>query len=114
VARRALAAAFLALAATSALAQEALGTLFMSAAERARLDAMRRGEAPNVTADSPAAAGEHALTGYVQRSDGRTTVWIDGRAVRVPARAAPRLEPQAVQDYDSDAPRVRIERRAPR
>ena len=105
MARRALAAAFLALTATCAMAEDTLGTLFLTAAQRARLDALRRGEAaaPGSAAATPR---DHALTGYVQRSDGRTTVWIDGRPVSVPPNKAPRLEPHDVQDTVADGPRV--------
>src|SRR5262249_13844105 len=77
VASRALVAAILLLAASAARAEDALGTLFLSAQERAQLDALRRGDAPAPGAAAQPAPREHALTGYVQRSDGRTTVWID-------------------------------------
>ena len=113
--RRALALACLACAAAGAGAQETLGTLFFTPAERARLDALRRGE-PAVAAEGVPvrAGGDHALTGYVQRSDGRTTVWIDGRAVSVPPRKAPRLEPRDVQDTMADGQAARIEAHGPR
>ena len=117
MARRAAAALLLALATTGAIADEALGTLFLTPQEREKLDALRRGDKPAAVASGEAAtrgAVDHALTGYVQRSDGRTTVWIDGRAVRVPARKAPALEPRIVQDSAGQAPGVRIERDTPR
>ena len=103
---RRVAAALLLVAATGALAQESLGTLFLSPEERTRLDALRRGDAP--AAPGAPAARDHALTGFVQRSDGRTTVWIDGRAVMVPARRAPRLDPRIVQDEPAGGS-VRVE-----
>jgi hypothetical protein len=96
-------------AASCATAEDALGTLFLTPAERARLDDLRRGEVPGPGAGM-AGRGGHALTGYVQRSDGRAVVWIDGRAVSVPARKAPRLDPRFVQDFTGDDPAVRIER----
>lgn len=104
--RRALAALLL-VAATAAVAEESLGTLFLSPEERARLDALRRGDAP--AAPGAAAARDHALTGFVQRSDGRTTVWIDGRPVMVPARRAPPLDPRIVQDEPGPGG-IRVER----
>jgi hypothetical protein len=111
--RRTFAAALLFLAAGAAgAAEEPLGTLFLSADERARLDALRRGDARPGAAGA-AASREPALTGYVQRSDGRTTVWIDGKPVSVPARQAPRLEPGLVQDYAAEGGGVRV-RSAPR
>jgi hypothetical protein len=113
MARRALAVACLALAATGVLADDSLGTLFLTPTERARLDALRRGE-PAADTATRGAPRDHAraLTGYVQRSDGRTTLWIDGRPVSVPASKAPKLEPRDVQDTLADAPR--IERTDPR
>jgi len=66
VARRVLAAVLLAVA-TGAAAEESLGTLFLSAEERARLDALRRGDAPAAT--GAAAPRDHALTGFVQRAE---------------------------------------------
>lgn len=100
-------AALLLVTATAAVAEESLGTLFLSPEERARLDALRRGDAP--AAPGAPAPRDHALTGFVQRSDGRTTVWIDGRAVMMPARRAPPLDPKIVQDGAGDGG-VRVER----
>jgi hypothetical protein len=77
------------------------GTLFHSAEERARLDKLRRGELP----DPPATRrGPPSVTGFVQRSDGRNTVWIDGRPVPVAGpRAAPLFDPRAVRDMPPPA-----------
>ena len=61
-----------------------LRTLFHSAAEREKLDRARRGERVE---DSPATAARRAppaVTGFVKRSDGRDTVWLDGRPVTGP------------------------------
>ena len=79
-----------------------LGTLFHSPQERARLDRLRRGEPVQSAAatqyDTPAPAHKPAVTGYVQRSDGRNTIWIDGRPVVVAAPNASRiLDPRVVQ-----------------
>ena len=112
-ARRWAAAILLALAAPSACALE-LGTLFNSPEERARLDRLRRGEPEG----RPESEGESArapnptLTGYVKRSDGRHTVWIDGTPVPV-SRAAAHLEPR---DVGSPAARdaVKIDSKAAR
>ncbi|HET9651617.1 MAG TPA: hypothetical protein VFP36_05475 [Usitatibacter sp.] len=96
------AAALVALASLGAAAQQ-LGTLFQTPEERARLDRLRRGEPLQSAAagtTGAAAAPEHrpAITGYVQRSDGRNTVWIDGRPVLVASPNARRvLEPRLVQ-----------------
>ena len=62
---------------------ESLGRLFHSAAERSALDALRKEKskpqkpAPPLPAESPAPR----LDGYVVRSDGSSTQWVNGRAV---------------------------------
>jgi hypothetical protein len=87
---------------------DGLGTLFYSPAEREQLDRMRRGEA--VEAAGAPLAREHAITGYVQRSDGRGTVWIDGRPVRVTDPKGARVfDPHQVRAYSKSADEVRIE-----
>src|SRR4051812_12561783 len=104
IVRRSLAAAILAAAALDVLAEE-FGTLFTTPEERARLDRLRRGDPTAAAATPDAALSRHkpALTGYVQRSDGRNTVWIDGRPVVV-AAPGPRsaLEPGMVQPRSSE------------
>jgi len=87
-----------------------LGTLFHTAEERARLDALRRGEpaTPPATATSPIAPRPSVpeVTGFVKRSDGRNTVWIDGRAITAPsnAKTAPLFDPRVVRDLEQNAP----------
>jgi hypothetical protein len=102
-------AAFLLLACAAGMAQAVeLGTLFNSAEERARLDRLRRGEPVTVTSRS---RGEPEVTGFVKRSDGRNTVWIDGVPVQVATpRAGPLLDPRSVRGYAEDEA-VRIERK---
>jgi hypothetical protein len=93
-----------------------LGTLFTTPEERDRLDRLRRGE-PAVAAapGSPDSARTPQVTGFVKRSDGRNTVWIDGVPVAVGRREAAR-----VLEQGGEAPRkpaagdVRIERNATR
>jgi hypothetical protein len=87
-----------------------LGRLFYSPAEREQLDRLRRGEPAQATAS--AAKGGHAVTGFVQRSDGRGVVWIDGRPVEVSGRDAKRVfDPRAVSAYSESADAVKIEPR---
>jgi len=83
------------LAATAGAAE--LGTLFTTPDERARLDRQRRGD-PVQSEASPATGrrGAPVVTGYVKRSDGRNTVWIDGSPVAVGKGDAALLEPRAV------------------
>lgn len=91
------------------------GTLFTTPQERARLDRLRRGEAAPDSASS-VTPGRAGITGYVKRSDGRNTVWIDGIAVTLAnPRAAPLLEPKSVRGYgDHDDGSLKIERRPPK
>lgn len=101
--------AFAALAAGSLPAgAEELGTLFTTAEERVRLERLRRGEAaaPGM-AEAPRPSD---LSGYVKRSDGRGTLWIDGAPVPVDsARAAPLMDPAALRPREPD-PALRIEK----
>jgi hypothetical protein len=106
-AERLLLALGLALAAQAAWAIE-LGTLFNTPEERARLDRLRRGEPAIATR----ARGASEVTGFVKRSDGRSTVWIDGVPMQVATpRAGPLLDPRAVSPQGSGT--VRIERKSP-
>lgn len=104
-------AACLALALAAHAGAAELGTLFNTPQERARLDRLRRGEAPDQAALSSAAT--HEITGFVRRSDGRNTVWVDGVAVTVANPAAsPIFDPKSVRGYgDRDNSAVKIERR---
>lgn len=110
-ASRAGAAALLALFACAAGAAE-LGRLFFSAEERARLDKLRRGD-PAVEATAGETPGAPpALTGFVQRSDGRNTVWINGRPVGVVTpRTSPALDPKTVRAYSENGDSVKVERK---
>jgi hypothetical protein len=113
-ARRALAAAVLALAAPGALAME-LGTLFHTPEERARLERLRRGE-PEVAPGAAARTGRREITGFVKRSDGRSTVWIDGAPVEgATPEAVRRLDAKAVRAYSERSDEtLKVERKAPR
>jgi len=99
----------LAMALLATLARGAdLGTLFFTPAEREQLDHLRRGEPAE---EATPAAASHQVTGYVQRSDGRGTVWIDGRPVRVAGPQARRIfDPRSVRDYSRSADEVKVER----
>lgn len=97
-----------ALAASAAQAQT-LGTLFHTAEERARLERLRRGEAE---ASHHAGPARPEVTGFVRRSDGSGTVWINGVPVAVKGgKGEALLDPEAVRLGDADA--VRIERVQP-
>jgi len=100
----------IAFAAACAHAEE-LRTLFHSAEERERLDALRRGEPPH--AAGPAAKrAPPVLGGFVKRSDGRDTAWVDGKRV-TGASATPWLDPARVRDPQEAAARPLDIKRSP-
>lgn len=79
-----------------------LGTLFHTPQERKSLDKLRRPE-PAVTAAPPPAPAvpDPAITGYVKRSDGKSTVFLDKQPY--PARDASLqrlLEPRVIERYE--------------
>jgi hypothetical protein len=88
---------FLVAVSTAAPAQQ-LGTLFHSPKEREALERARRGESAWQAA-TPSA--DPVVTGFVKRSDGKSTVFIDKRPY--PARD-PRmqgvLDPRIVERYE--------------
>jgi hypothetical protein len=93
-----------------------LDTLFHTPRERERLDRLRRGE-PVAAAAAESAAPERRreITGYVKRSDGRGTAFIDGVPVPVDPRGAPLLEPGNVPSYTGRPSQdLRVERKPPR
>ena len=93
-----------------------LGTLFTTPDERARLDRLRRGE-PIAGEASPTGGGRTGtpvVTGYVKRSDGRNTVWIDGSPVAVGKGSAALLDPRAVDRPLPAEGTMRIEGKPPR
>jgi hypothetical protein len=112
-AERALLALWLALLCCAAGAAE-LGTLFNTPQERERLDRLRRGEPEPAAADTsaPRPVGKPVVTGFVKRSDGRHTVWIDGTAVTVATpEAAKTIEALPIESA-TRAPDVRFERKS--
>jgi len=81
---RALVFAILAAAACAPASAEELGRLFFTPEQRAALDARRRARTPDRPA--PVIAPTVRLDGYVKRSGGRSTVWVNGESVDSPAR----------------------------
>jgi hypothetical protein len=94
---------------TPALGDE-LGTLFHTPKERADLDRLRRGESLPGQA-SQGQQGTYArpdpvVTGYVKRSDGKSTVFIDEQPYPIHGgKLQEKLEPRIVQRYFEPAPR---------
>lgn len=77
---RAALAALLLLCAGQAAAQE-LGRLFFTPEQRAALDARRAARLPDTLAPVVSASPTTRVDGYVKRSRGKSTVWVDGEAV---------------------------------
>lgn len=109
-AERLLLALWLAFAADAAAVE--LGALFHTPEERARLDSVRRGEPPDRAA---VGGGAREVTGFVKRSDGRSTVWVDGVPLHVATpKAGPLLDPRSVRGYsEREENKLKIERKAP-
>lgn len=69
------------LAITPAHAQE-VGRLFFTPEQREALDARRRARVPDKPAPAPIVVSPTTrLDGYVRRSDGRATVWVNGASL---------------------------------
>jgi hypothetical protein len=87
-----LAAATLVCAILPALAQaQELGRLFFTPEQRANLDLRRKARMPDRPA-APVAAPTTRVDGYVKRSGGPSTVWINGEALGESAAEAPRID----------------------
>jgi len=69
-----------ALAGTTVAAEE-LGRLFLTPEQREALDARRRARLPDKPVAAAAASPTTRVDGYVQRSGGRSTVWVNGQSV---------------------------------
>ena len=71
---------------------EELGRLFFTPEQRASLDARRKARIPDKPAAVVVAAPVTRLDGYVKRSAGPSTVWINGESVMESAAEAPRID----------------------
>ena len=91
--RRALAVLLL-LVAAAAQADE-LGRLFFTPAERATLDARRRARVPDRPAAAVIISPVTRIDGYVKRSEGPSTVWMNGESVLEGLPDAPRIDATA-------------------
>jgi len=87
--KRAIALLVLTLAAAAAQAQE-LGRLFFTPEQRATLDARRKARIPDSTG-SVVAAPVTRVDGFVKRSAGPSTIWINGEWTTDSAPEAPRI-----------------------
>jgi len=73
----------------AAMAQE-LGRLFFTPEQRAALDARRKARVPDKPTPTVASPTTR-LDGYVKRSAGPTTVWVNGEPLPESAPEAPRV-----------------------
>ena len=85
--------------ASAAASAQQLGTLFHSPKEREALERLRRGESPGQAAfmNLP----DPVITGYVKRSDGKSTVFLDKQPY--PARDGRMqrlLEPRIIERFE--------------
>jgi hypothetical protein len=103
--RTSLAACLLALlgAAGPCAAQE-LGRLFLTPEQRAALDARRKARIPDKPAVVTIVSPTTRIDGYVKRSSGRSTLWVDGE----PATEATQLEGLRVTPAPGDPGRVTV------
>ena len=72
--------------------EQQLGRLFFSAEQRAALDARRRARVPDQPGTAAVVASPTTrLDGYVKRSGGKSTVWLNGQPIPEAAPDAPRI-----------------------
>jgi hypothetical protein len=72
------------------VAQE-LGRLFFTPEQRQALDARRRARLPDRPNAPAVASPTTRLNGYVQRENGKSTVWVNGEPLPETAPEAPRI-----------------------
>ena len=89
---------------SAARSADELGRLFFTPAERAALDARRNAHVPDRPSAPIAASPVTRIDGYVRRSQGPSTVWVNGESLPEGVSGAPRIEPRA---HDG-APRVSV------
>ena len=91
--RRLLTVMALAVVSTPCMPQE-LGRLFFTPDERATLDARRKARVPDKPAAVVVASPTTKLDGYVKRSGGPSTVWVNGEPVPESGGDGPRIGPR--------------------
>jgi len=88
--KRLLTGLILMVAAEACIGQE-LGRLFFSPEQRAALDARRKARMPDKPAAVVTVSPTTKLDGYVKRSSGPSTVWVNGEALPEGSADAPRI-----------------------
>jgi hypothetical protein len=80
-------------AAAPAMAQD-LGRLFFTPEQRAALDARRKARVPDKPMTTVVASPTTRVDGFVQRSGGPSTVWVNGEALPEGPGELPRIGPR--------------------
>ena len=88
---------------TAALGQE-LGRLFFTPEQRAALDARRKARVPDTPAVAVVASPTTRVDGFVRRSGGPSTVWVNGEPLGEHGPEAPRI----VRGAATSDPRVSV------
>jgi hypothetical protein len=78
---------------TASVSQE-LGRLFFTSEQRAALDARRKARVPDKPAGVVTASPTTKLDGYVKRSGGPSTVWVNGEPLPEGTGESPRIGPR--------------------
>jgi hypothetical protein len=81
----------------AAQAQE-LGRLFFTPEQRAALDARRKARVPDTPAVAVVASPTTRVDGYVRRSGGPATVWVNGEPLGVEGAEGPRIVRRGNED----------------
>ncbi len=90
---------------TTVVSAQELGRLFFTPEQRAALDARRKARIPDKAAPTPSVASPTTrLDGYVRRSDGRSTVWVNGERVDEASPRADGRVPVTVGESDARVP----------
>jgi hypothetical protein len=74
---------------------EDLGRLFFTPEQRAALDARRKARVPDKPAAAVMASPTTRVDGFVKRSGGPSTVWVNGEPLPEGSGDAPRIGPEA-------------------
>jgi hypothetical protein len=69
-----------------------IGRLFFTEEQRAALDARRRARVPDRPSAPAVTSPTTRVDGYVRRSGGPSTVWVNGESLGVEGTDAPRIE----------------------
>jgi len=77
---------------TAPAAAQDIGRLFFTEEQRAALDARRRARVPDRPAAPAVTSPTTRVDGYVRRSGGPSTVWVNGESQGVEGQDAPRIE----------------------